>query len=168
MFQLRTKSLDAAQREKFMHKLESWGQEFGGDWVQGGNDFNVFYFKGEASSDSINKLSNWPEVSAVVEENAPPFTVTEMANKKVKVHQAEFGDSMAAIIAGPCAVENFDSMLEIANELSAIGIQALRAGAFKPRTSPYAFQGLGEQGLEILAAVAKQTGMAVVTEVLDP
>lgn len=78
------------------------------------------------------------------------------------------GGDEIAIIAGPCAVESEDQILRIAGELSGMGATVLRGGAFKPRTSPYSFQGLGEDGLRLLARAREETGMAVVTEALDP
>ncbi|MBC8369344.1 MAG: 3-deoxy-7-phosphoheptulonate synthase [Planctomycetes bacterium] len=151
-----------------MKKLEAWGQEFGGAWVPVKAESTVLYLKGDAPQEAIQALQQWPEVVAINNENAPPFTVSEIANKQVSVGEAAFGNGAASIIAGPCSVEDYDSMLGIAQKLSALGVSALRAGAFKPRTSPYAFQGLGIKGLEILSAVAKETQMSIVTEVLDP
>ena len=78
------------------------------------------------------------------------------------------GGEEIAIIAGPCAVESEDQILRVAVELSGMGATVLRGGAFKPRTSPYSFQGLGEDGLRLLARAREETGMAVVTEALDP
>ncbi len=78
------------------------------------------------------------------------------------------GGNEIAIIAGPCAVESEDQILRVAVELSGMGATVLRGGAFKPRTSPYSFQGLGEDGLRLLARAREETGMAVVTEALDP
>lgn len=168
VYQLRTKPLAADVRASFILKLEAWGQEFGGAWVFLNDETSVFYFKGDAPQANMVALQQWPEVISVVAESAPPFTVSEIANKQVTIQDAMFGNGAASIIAGPCSVEDYDSMLGIAQKLSVLGVRALRAGAFKPRTSPYAFQGLGEKGLEILSAVSKETGMAIVTEVLDP
>ena len=78
------------------------------------------------------------------------------------------GGNEIAIIAGPCAVESEGQILRVAGELSGMGATVLRGGAFKPRTSPYSFQGLGEDGLRLLARAREETGMAVVTEALDP
>jgi 3-deoxy-7-phosphoheptulonate synthase len=78
------------------------------------------------------------------------------------------GGDEIAIIAGPCAVESEDQILRVAGELRGMGATVLRGGAFKPRTSPYSFQGLGEDGLRLLARAREETGMAVVTEALDP
>ncbi len=77
------------------------------------------------------------------------------------------GDNKPVIMAGPCSVEDYDGLLEIANSVKAAGAQILRGGAFKPRTSPYDFQGLEEKGLEYLAKVREKTGLLIITEVMD-
>jgi 3-deoxy-7-phosphoheptulonate synthase len=77
------------------------------------------------------------------------------------------GGRDVVVAAGPCAVEGHDMLLSSARHVRAAGAALLRGGAFKPRTSPYAFQGLGEEGLEILAEVREETGMPIVTEVMD-
>jgi 3-deoxy-7-phosphoheptulonate synthase len=76
------------------------------------------------------------------------------------------GGTPILLIAGPCSVEDRDQLLETAHAVKEAGAHALRGGAFKPRTSPYAFQGLGEKGLELLAEARQQTGLPVVTEVM--
>jgi 3-deoxy-7-phosphoheptulonate synthase len=82
-------------------------------------------------------------------------------------HEVEIGPDTFTFIAGPCAVETHQQTLEAAEMAKAAGATLLRGGAFKPRTSPYAFQGLGAKGLEILADVGRATGLPVVTEVID-
>ncbi len=77
------------------------------------------------------------------------------------------GGSEVAVMAGPCAVEGESQILDIAHQLREMGATVLRGGAFKPRTSPYSFQGLGLEGLELLARAREATGLAVVTEALD-
>jgi 3-deoxy-7-phosphoheptulonate synthase/chorismate mutase len=78
------------------------------------------------------------------------------------------GRSAPVIMAGPCAVESFEQLDLVARRLKKLGVRVLRGGAFKPRTSPYSFQGLKERGLEILKLVAARHGLLTVTEVLDP
>ena len=78
------------------------------------------------------------------------------------------GGGSLAMIAGPCAIESEEVLLEIARSVKAAGANILRGGAFKPRTSPYSFQGLGEAGLKILRGVGDELKMPVVTEVMDP
>jgi 3-deoxy-7-phosphoheptulonate synthase len=86
----------------------------------------------------------------------------------VNVGGVQIGRGSLAMIAGPCAVENEELLAEIAVQVRAAGANILRGGAFKPRTSPYSFQGLGEDGLKILRAVGSRFRMPVVTEVMDP
>ena len=81
---------------------------------------------------------------------------------------AKIGGSDLVLMAGPCSVENEREILDIAHRVKDIGATVLRGGAFKPRSSPYSFQGLGLQGLEFLARAREETGLAVVTEALDP
>ncbi|HEU4387208.1 MAG TPA: 3-deoxy-7-phosphoheptulonate synthase [Blastocatellia bacterium] len=88
-------------------------------------------------------------------------------NSVVRVGDTEVGGPEPAIMAGPCAVESLEQTLEIAEIVASTGVRFLRGGAFKPRTSPYAFQGLGEKGLKILAEARDRYGLRIVTEVLD-
>src|SRR5438093_3149835 len=86
----------------------------------------------------------------------------------VYVGKVKVGGGSLAMIAGPCAVENFEVMDTVAKYVKAGGANILRGGAFKPRTSPYSFQGLGEEGLKILHDVGQKYDLPVVTEVMDP
>jgi 3-deoxy-7-phosphoheptulonate synthase len=85
----------------------------------------------------------------------------------VRVGERILGGEELVIIAGPCAVESYEQTLRIARRVKEAGAHLLRGGAYKPRTSPYSFQGLGVAGLEILARVREETGLPVVTEALD-
>ena len=85
----------------------------------------------------------------------------------VKVGPTEFGGESFVVIAGPCAVESEEQMIATAKAARAAGAGMLRGGAFKPRTSPYSFQGMGEEGLKLLALAREETGLPVVTEVVD-
>jgi len=85
----------------------------------------------------------------------------------VRVRDVEIGASPVVVAAGPCSVESEAQTIELAHQVKAGGARLLRGGAFKPRTSPYAFQGLGEEGLRILAKAREETGLPVVTEVMD-
>ena len=85
----------------------------------------------------------------------------------VKVGNASIGGDELAMIAGPCALENPKQVFTVAKAVAASGAKFFRGGAFKPRTSPYAFQGLGEEGLKILAEVRDQFGLNIVTEAMD-
>lgn len=85
----------------------------------------------------------------------------------VKVGDVKIGDEEIVVMAGPCAIEDEESFIDIAVKVKEAGAKILRGGAFKPRTSPYAFQGLEEEGLKIMAAARKATGLKLVTEVVD-
>ncbi len=85
----------------------------------------------------------------------------------VKVKDVVIGGKEVVVMAGPCVVENEKQIFETAQQVKATGAKILRGGAFKPRTSPYSFQGLGEEGLKLLAQAGKETGLAVVTEVMS-
>src|SRR5262245_19425602 len=89
-------------------------------------------------------------------------TIIELANG------TRIGGNEIVLMAGPCSVESEAQIIGVAHRLKAAGATVLRGGAFKPRTSPYAFQGLGVKGLELLARARAETGMAVVTEALEP
>ncbi len=96
----------------------------------------------------------------VSREVKPETTVVDIGGVRI-------GGPELVIVAGPCAVESLEQMLEVARRVKQAGAQLLRGGAFKPRTSPYSFQGLGQQGLEILAQARAETGLPVVTEAVD-
>ena len=86
----------------------------------------------------------------------------------IDVSGVKVGGGSLALIAGPCSVESYEQVLEIANAAKASGANLLRGGAFKPRTSPYSFQGMGVDGLDILCKVREATGLPIVTELMSP
>ncbi|HUX56567.1 MAG TPA: 3-deoxy-7-phosphoheptulonate synthase [Bacteroidales bacterium] len=102
----------------------------------------------------------FPIPSKVSRKTKPDSTI-------VKINEVEFGGSEVVIIAGPCAVESQEQLFETARAVKAGGARILRGGAFKPRSSPYSFQGLGEEGLKLLKLIKEETGLPVVTEVMD-
>jgi len=85
----------------------------------------------------------------------------------IKVKEVTIGGKEIVVMAGPCVVEDEKQIFETAHHVKALGAKILRGGAFKPRTSPYSFQGLGEKGLKLLAQAARETGLAIVTEVMS-
>ncbi len=89
-------------------------------------------------------------------------------NSIIEVDGLKIGDKKIHIIAGPCSVESQVSLTSAAEEVKAVGATILRGGAFKPRTSPYDFQGLGEQGLKYLKEAKKETGLPIISELMDP
>jgi len=120
--------------------------------------------------DTLN-LRGMPGVSDVVRITAPYKLVSREHHRErsvIRVAGVPIGPDTLTVIAGPCAVETAEQTLAAALMAKAAGASLLRGGAYKPRSSPYAFQGLGETGLKILADVRGETGLPVVTEVVDP
>ena len=124
--------------------------------------------RGKARLQSLEALPGVENVVPILQ----PFKLASREFKPtrtaVKVRDVEIGGDRLPIVAGPCSVESEDQILETAKAVKEAGASILRGGAFKPRTSPYAFQGLGEEGLRLLAAARDETGLAIVTEVLKP
>src|SRR5215831_19346391 len=100
-----------------------------------------------------------------------PFKLVSKEVKKqksvIRVGDVSIGDGGFVVMAGPCSVEGREQLLSTAESVAASGARILRGGAYKPRTSPYDFQGLAEEGLKLLAEARKRTGLKVITEVLD-
>lgn len=92
---------------------------------------------------------------------------THPADTVFEIAGAALGGGAFTVIAGPCAAESRDQLFRVAEAVARRGVRLFRAGAFKPRTSPYAFQGLGEEGLQLLADVRREFGLAIVTEAVD-
>lgn len=121
------------------------------------------------------KLAEKPiELMDGVEKTVPIMEPYKLASRSfhpessvIKVKDVEIGGNDVVLMAGPCAIESREQLLETAEIVKKAGARILRGGAFKPRTSPYSFQGLGEKGLEILAEAREKTGLAVITEVMD-
>lgn len=116
-------------------------------------------------------LSTMPGVEKVVP-ILKPFKLVSKDFKKepsvINIKGIKIGGTHIAVMAGPCSVESREMLYEVAERIYKAGARILRGGAFKPRTSPYAFQGLGEEGLKYLREVADAKGMLVVTELMDP
>jgi 3-deoxy-7-phosphoheptulonate synthase len=115
------------------------------------------------------------ETAEGVDKVVPILAPYKMASTEVKKERSTVrarglmvGGKQIAVIAGPCSVESREQILTTARAVKAAGAQGLRGGAFKPRTSPYSFQGLKEKGLELLAEARNETGLAIVTEVMAP
>ena len=115
-------------------------------------------------------FENLPGVAEVIPVTAPYKLVSREAKREdtvVLIGGVAVGGQRVAVVAGPCAVESERQAITIARAVKDAGATLYRGGAFKPRTSPYSFQGLGEPGLKILAKVREETGLPIVTEVLD-
>jgi 3-deoxy-7-phosphoheptulonate synthase len=116
------------------------------------------------------QFENLPGVAEAIRVSKPYKLVSrDFRHEDTVIHlgETDVGASEPALIAGPCAIESYDQAFSIAEIVASAGVKLFRGGAFKPRTSPYSFQGLGEEGLKILASVRDQFGLQIVTEVLD-
>ena len=134
-----------------------------------GTERTVIAAVGEKRDEFRQSLESCPGVAEVVPILAPYKVASrELKEEPTVVRAGSFvvGGGRVGIVAGPCSVESEEQMLRTARAVKAAGATALRGGAFKPRTSPYSFQGLKEDGLKILAAARAETGLAIVTEVV--
>src|SRR3989338_1433935 len=118
--------------------------------------------------DSINALDFVEKIMPIQKPYKRASREVHPDNTVVDVKGIKFGGKDIVMIAGPCSVESEEQMFTIANALKKMGVKVFRSSAYKPRTSPYAFQGLGEKGLKIIDKVRKETGLIVETEVMDP
>ena len=135
-----------------------------------GTERTVIAAVGEERDGMQEALAGGPGVSAVMPVMAPyKLASREVKPEATRVKVASFsaGAGMVGVMAGPCSVESEEQIMESARAVKAAGATALRGGAFKPRTSPYSFQGLKEEGLKMLAAAREETGLCVVTEVMS-
>jgi len=112
-------------------------------------------------------LPNVLEVIKVTTSYKLAARVSQGQDTIVEVNGVKFGDKYTGLIAGPCTIESYEQMDKTAEELSESNVKILRGGAFKPRTSPYTFQGMGEEGLKIIKSVADNHHMAVTSEIMD-
>lgn len=164
MFILTEKNQAAAVQQALRQRLEGTGVTVA---HPGGE---VLVLEGETFRLDGESLRLLPGVRAV-QRLAEPYPLAARtghpADTVVSVGKARIGRDFC-LIAGPCAVESPEQVTSIARQVSAAGAQLLRGGAFKPRTSPYTFGGLGAEGLELLCRAGRETGMPVVSEITDP
>jgi len=138
--------------------------------ISRGTERTIIGAIGEEDVLRVQPLEVFPGVDKVLPVLAPYKLVSrefKRENSIVSVKGVKIGGKKIPIIAGPCSIENYDLLLKIAKQAKKKGASILRGGAFKPRTSPYAFQGLGIEGLKYLQQVGKEVGMPVVTELMD-
>jgi 3-deoxy-7-phosphoheptulonate synthase len=153
-------------------KLASWGLT--ANITIKGTERTIIGVKGDTSKvtteqeDAIRVMEGVEEVMRIIK----PFKLAsrefQKTGTKINVRGKRIGGRKIIVVAGPCAVEGRDILIDIAKKIKRGGASFIRGGAFKPRTSPYSFQGLGEEGLKILAEAREITGLPVVTEVMDP
>jgi 3-deoxy-7-phosphoheptulonate synthase len=157
-----------ADIERVSDKVRDAGGEA---FVSRGAVHTIIGLVGDTASFMGLGLDNFPGVDHLIQVGKPYKMVARALHPQpttVKVGPAAVGRETFTIIAGPCAVESEGQALAAARGAKAAGATILRGGAYKPRTSPYSFQGLGERGLEILARCREDTGLPVVTEVMEP
>ncbi len=136
-----------------------------------GTERTVVAAIGEERIVGVRALESAPGVDKVMAVVAPYKLASREAHEEtstVKAGTLEVGGKAIGMIAGPCSVESEEQIVATAKAVKAAGATALRGGAFKPRTSPYSFQGMKEDGLKLLATAREETGLAVVTEVVSP
>jgi 3-deoxy-7-phosphoheptulonate synthase len=163
-----TSAATADQTDDVVARLQEAGA---GARVARGREATVIGAIGERELLASLPLEAYPGVEQVLPILKPYRLVSRELSPDpsvLEVRGRRLGDGFFGLIAGPCTVESREQTLETARAVAAAGATMLRGGAFKPRTSPYAFQGLGEEGLEILAEARAETGLPLVTELLDP
>ena len=139
--------------------------------VSRGVERTIIGFIGPEDVLRVTPLEVFPGVESVIPVLAPYKLVSREFKKESSVIKLKddicIGGKKIIVMAGPCSIESHSSLLSVAKEVQKSGATVLRGGAFKPRTSPYDFQGLGEEGLKYLQDVGQSTGLATVTEVMD-
>jgi len=138
--------------------------------VSEGKEFTIFGLVGDTSKVDIELLTSL-EIVDSVKRVTEPF---KQANRKfhpndsvITIGDVKIGGGHFAMIAGPCSVESEEQIIEVAAAVKSAGANILRGGAFKPRTSPYAFQGLKDEGIRLLLEAKKATGMPIITEIMN-
>ena len=149
-------------------QLEEQGLKVG---ITNGVGCSILGLVGDTTAVDMDKLSINDHVERVMRVSEP----YKRANRKfhpedtgVRVGDVKIGGGSIAVMAGPCSVESEAQIIEVAEDVKASGASLLRGGAFKPRTSPYSFQGMGVEGLELLLEARAATGLPVVTEIMSP
>lgn len=162
------KSAPQAEADKIVRKLEAQGVSV---TLIRGTDYNVYGVVGDTTGIDEKIIAANPYVSNVQRVAAPykranrlfheADTIVDVSGVKVG------GNEKIAVIGGPCSVEGREPLLEIAREVKAAGASMLRGGAYKPRTSPYNFQGMGSEGIACLRAAREATGLPIVSELMS-
>lgn len=153
--------------DKVIKALESLGLKA---HISKGIEITIIGAIGDVSDIPKESIEVLPGVEKVLSVSKPYKLVSRQfhpANTKIKIRDVEFGGDEFIVIAGPCAIENEKFMLATAKAVKDAGAKIVRGSAYKPRTSPYSFQGLGEEGLKLLKKVKEETGLPVETELMD-
>ena len=152
---------------KLIHSFEDMGLSV---TMISGDNYNVFGLVGDTTLVDEAQIAVNPYVDAITRVSAPYKKVNRLFHPEDSVIDCGGvkigGQEKIAVIAGPCSVEGLDPLLEDARAVKAAGATMLRGGAYKPRTSPYAFQGLGTEGIMDLVEARKETGLPIVSELM--
>jgi 3-deoxy-7-phosphoheptulonate synthase len=153
-------------------ELENFVRSMGGVSVERsvGENYTVLHVLGDTSAVSEAPIESNEIVLRVMRVQEPYKRANRMFHPEdtlIRCCGQEIGGGVLTVIAGPCAVESEEQMLATARSVKGAGAQFLRGGAYKPRSSPYSFQGLGREGIEILKAARNETGLGIVSEILD-
>lgn len=160
---------DATQKdiENVIEKIEATGAEAK---ISKGKVKTVILVMGDVEEVAQIHIEGFPGVEGITRV-LKPYKITSREFKEedtvVQVDRVKIGTGSFVIMAGPCSVETEEQVIKTAHEIKRLGAKMLRGGAYKPRSSPYSFQGLGEEGLKILSQAKKETGLPVVTEVME-
>ena len=154
-----------------MEQLLNWLKKMNLDvHISEGQEFTVLGLVGDTSRIDMDLLKSL-EIVETVKRVSEPF---KQANRKfhpndsvIEVSGVKIGGGHFAMIAGPCSVESKDQVIQVAQAVKDAGAHILRGGAYKPRTSPYAFQGLKDEGLKLLSEAKKATGLPIITEIMN-
>lgn len=135
-----------------------------------GVDYTILALIGDTRSVNEGSIQNSNIVHRIIHVQEPYKQANRLFhpdNTEIKIGDSSIGGGEFAVIAGPCSVESEEQILTVAREVKKSGAKFLRGGAFKPRTSPYSFQGLGEKGLDLLKLAREETGLYIVSELLS-
>ena len=154
-----------------VQQLTDWLKEQGLQlYFSEGDSYSIIGLVGDTSRVDIELIEALEVVESVTRIQEP----YKNANRKfhpqdtiIKVGDAQIGGGTLTLIAGPCSVESEAQIIEVAQRVKAAGATILRGGAFKPRTSPYSFQGMGAEGIQLLLKAKEATGLPIISEVMD-
>ena len=156
-----------AQIDNLIHWLESQGLKI---HISAGDYYTVLGLVGDTGKIDMDLLASLDIVQSVKRVSEPFKRCSrdfQPQDTVIQVGPAKIGGDNFCLIAGPCSVETHEQIIEVAKAVKAAGANVLRGGAFKPRTSPYDFQGLGKLGIEMLLEAKKETGLPIITEVMN-
>ena len=159
--------ISAEEIEKFKSRIEKLGLEI---HESGGLNYHIFGLMGETTKIDARSFLALDYIEKVIRVQEPYLKANRLFHPQdtvINVGSKKIGGGSFAVIAGPCSVESEEQIIEIASDVKNAGAIFLRGGAFKPRTSPYTFQGLGLDGLELLKIAREKTGLPIVSELLS-